>query len=101
MAGRQAVVWALENARQGTLNNPEILRLSALVFDWCHNLFSAEEKISMARLLGEAAASILGARNVEIDALRGAVLAVAAAAGDWGGSETLIRVFFQNPGLIM
>ena len=96
LAGRQAVVWALENSRQGTLNNTEILRLSALVFDWCHDLFSAEEKISMARSLGTTAASILEAKNVEIDALRGAMLAVIAASDDWSDSETLIKVFFQN-----
>ena len=96
VAGRQAAAWALESARSGVLENAEDLRLGALVFDWCYDLFTYEERATVAKALGEAATPILSASNLEIDALRGAVLAAIAAAGDWMGSEALVEAFFQD-----
>lgn len=96
VAGRQATAWAVESARSGALENAESLRLAALVFDWCYDLFTREERSEMAKALGEAAAPILSARNLEIDVLRGALLAAIAAAGDWVGSEALVKAFFQD-----
>ena len=95
-AGRQAAAWTEQSARSGALRDPEALRLAALIFDWCYELFSEERKIATAKALGEAAAPILRARHSTIDALRGAVLAAAAAAGDWEGSEALLGIFFEN-----
>ena len=100
-AGRQAVQWALESARAGAFKDPEILRLAALVFDWCVELFSDEEKTAAAQALGEGAGPLLNAPNPGIDSVRGAVLAAAAAAGHWtgsdgDGSEALLADFMER-----
>lgn len=95
-AGRQAVQWAVESAHAGVLKDPESLRLAALVFDWCYELFSDEQKTATARALGEGAGPLLDAPNPGIDSVRGAVLAATAAAGDWDGSEALLGNFIER-----
>ncbi len=95
-AGRQAVQWAVDGARAGALKEPESLRLAALVLDWCHELFSDEEKTATAQALGEGAGPLLNAPNPGIDSVRGAVMAAAAAAGHWDGSEALLANFMER-----
>ena len=95
-AGRQAVQWAVESAHAGVLKDPESLRLAALVFDWCYELFSDEQKTATAQALGEGAGPLLNAPNPGIDSVRGAVLAATAAAGDWDGSEALLGNFMER-----
>ena len=96
VAGRQAVEWAVESARAGTLADPENLRLAAIVLDWCYELFTDEQKTATAEALGKSAGPLLSAPNPAIDSVRGAVLAAAAAAGDWDGSEALLGSFIER-----
>ena len=95
-AGRQAVTWAVESAAASALGDPENLRLAAIVLDWCYQLFTDEQKTATAEALGKSAETLLAKPNVGIDTVRGAVLAAAAAAGDWAGSEALLGTFIER-----
>ena len=96
-AGNQAKQWVLEMAGSSNgFQNSEDLRLGAIVLDWCYALFSATEKRAAAEALGRGAQSILSPANQGIDAVRSAVLAAVAAAGDWPGSEPALETFFEQ-----
>jgi len=87
ISGKKAVAWTLEKANSpGGFSNPADLRLGAVVFDWCYELFSEEERETAASALGEAVELILQ-QAPYIGPVRSAVLASIAAAGDWEGSE--------------
>ena len=52
-AGRQAVAWAVAKAEDsGGFERLADLRLGAVVFDWCYDLFTEEERARVAGTLG-------------------------------------------------
>lgn len=96
-AGEEAKQWVLQRSISAEgFTNADELRLAAIVFDWCYELFSADERETAARALGKAARSTLSSPSAAIDSLRSAVLAAASAAGDWDGSEPALKTFFER-----
>ena len=93
-AGRKAVEWALGRAQSsGKFSDPGDLRLGAVVFDWCHELLSPQERERLAGPLGKAAQAIASGHGLETGPLRSAVLAAVAVADEWdGASQTLLQL---------
>ena len=94
-AGRKAVDWALERTA-AAFSEPGELRSAALVFDWCRELLSEEEKQRLVEALArgaEAAAQLAGG---DIERVRDGVLAAIALAGDWDGSEAALGAFLTR-----
>ena len=90
-AGRQAVAWAVAQAEDSRgFERLADLRLGAVVFDWCHELFTEEERGRVAGALGKAAGTFAGASGVDPGEVRSAALAAVAVAGDWAGSESAL-----------
>lgn len=93
-AGRKAVAWALAQAESSQmLSDPGDLRLGAVVFDWCHELLSTEERERLAGALGKAAQAIASGHGLEAGPVRSAVLAAVAVADEWEqASQTLLTL---------
>jgi hypothetical protein len=89
--GRKAVEWALAKAGSAAgFDDPAELRLGAVVFDWCFELLSQQERERLAAPLGKAARTIAAGRGLEAGAVRSAVLAAVAIADEWEqASQTL------------
>ena len=93
-AGRKAVRWALAKAESSQVfSDPGDLRLGAVVFDWCHELLSAEERERLAGVLGKAAQTLSSGHGLEAGPVRSAVLAAVAVADEWPeASQTLLKL---------
>ena len=90
-AGRQAVAWAVAMAEDSRgFERLADLRLGAVVFDWCYELFTEEERARVAGALGKAAGTAAGASGLDPGEVRSAALAAIAVAGDWAGSESAL-----------
>jgi hypothetical protein len=86
-AGRKAVEWALAKAASsGKFIDPADLRLGAIVFDWCFDLLTEEQRPPLAAALGSSANAIALQKGLESGPLRSAVLAAIAVADDWESS---------------
>ena len=91
VAGRQAVAWAVAKAEDSRgFERLADLRLGAVVFDWCYELFTEEERARVAGTLGKAAGTVAGASGLDPGEVRSAALAAVAVAGDWAGSESAL-----------
>jgi hypothetical protein len=87
-AGSQAVEWALAKAASSSgFADPGDLRLGAVVFDWCFELLSEEQRPRLAAALGEAVTTIAAQRGLGAGPIRSAVLAAVAIADDWEPSS--------------
>ena len=90
-AGRQAVAWAVARAEHSRgFERLVDLRLGAVVFDWCYELFTEEERVRVAGTLGKTAGALAGASGLDPGEVRSAALAAVAVAGDWAGSESAL-----------
>ncbi len=90
-AGRRAAAWAVSKAEDSKgFERLADLRLGSLVFDWCYELFTEEERARVAGALGKAAGGAAGASGVDPGEVRSAALAAMAVAGDWAGSESAL-----------
>jgi hypothetical protein len=93
-AGRKAAEWALRKAGSSPgFGDPADLRLGAIVFDWCFELLSNEERERLAGPLGKAAQAIASGRGLDAGPVRSATLAAVAVADDWErASQTLLEL---------
>jgi hypothetical protein len=93
-AGRKAAEWALAKAKSSEMfSDPTDLRLGAIVFDWCHELLSSQERERLAGPLGKAAQAIAAGHGLEAGTVRSAVLAALAVADEWEqASHTLLEL---------
>ncbi len=87
--GREAVAWAAALAADGIRTAAE-LRLAALVYDWCRELFDPPGRKAVSAALAAAIESVLPQANLDPGLARAAVLASIALAGDWQGSEAAL-----------
>jgi hypothetical protein len=86
-AGRKAAGWALAKAGSGAgFSDPADLRLGAIIFDWCFDLLTADQRPLLASALGSSAKAIAQQKGLESGPLRSAILAAVAVADDWEGS---------------
>jgi hypothetical protein len=92
--GRKAAEWALAKAGSAaSFEDPADLRLGAVVFDWCFELLSNEERGRLAGRLGKAAQAIASEHGLEAMPVRSAVLAGVAVADEWErASQTLLEL---------
>ena len=96
-AGRQAAAWAVAKAEHSKgFERLADLRLGAVVFDWCYELFTEEERARVAGTLGKAAGTFAGASGVDPGEVRSAALAAVAVAGDWAGSEPALADLLER-----
>lgn len=97
-AGRKAIEWALGRAGSPEgFQNPDDLRLGAVIYDWCYGLLSEDERNRLAPALGAAAKAIAGQSGLEAGPIRSAVLAAIAVADDWEESEqTLLELIHHR-----
>ncbi len=95
-SGRRAVDSLRLGLRAGTLGSPGRLRQAALVFDWCYDLLTPEERERFAAALGQVAAARAELAGSEIVAVRDGVLAAIAVAGDWDGAEPVLGAFLER-----
>lgn len=90
--GRAAIDWAMATAGSPSgFAKPADLRLGALVFDWCFELLSDEERKTIAAALGKGVEPISGQSGLDVGAVRSAVMAAVATADDWDGSEKALE----------
>jgi len=94
--GRRAVDQMLLRAQAGTLGEPGVLRQAALVFDWCYDLLSDEERAKLAEAMGAQAELQSQLAGTELGRVRDALLASVALAGDWEGSEPAVGAFLEQ-----
>jgi hypothetical protein len=86
-AGRKAAEWLQAKAGSGNaFSDPADLRLGAIVYDWCFDLLSAEQRARLSDAMGKAARQIAAQSGLEAEPVRSAVLAAVAVSDDWDGA---------------
>lgn len=93
-AGSRAALWSVELAGRG-IETAAQLREAALVYDWCHQLYSSDERERVATALADAVLVALPQAGLEPALVRAAILAAIAAAGDWAGSEQALQTLLD------
>jgi len=92
-AGREAAAWAVKRTSAAGAPDTAELRLLAVVFDWCHSLFSEADR---ARIAERMARGILAAARPGMEAFAARVMAAIALADDWTGSEPALTDAFEK-----
>lgn len=95
-SGRKAIAWAVGEADSGGFEKPDNLRLGAVVFDWCHELLSEEQKGSLAEALFTAAGALSRENEVGLAGVRSSVMALVATGEDHLGYERVLRTFMKD-----
>ena len=99
VAGERAVEWSRELA-EDRIATASDLRLAALVYDWCHQLFDAATRETVGDAMAGAVGEVLPQGGLDPGLLRAAILASISLAGDWEGSEAalseLLGTHWQN-----
>lgn len=80
----------------GTLGSPGRLRQAALVFDWCYDRLTAEQRLRLAEAIGEESAARTELAGSEIEPVRDGVLGLIAVADDWEGTEPALGRFLNR-----
>lgn len=94
-AGGSAVAWSQRMAASGIRAAAE-LRLAALVYDWCRDLFDEPSRLAVQNALAAAVEDLLPRAGLDAGLIRAAVLASIALAGDWPGSEAALGELLQT-----
>lgn len=94
-SGLRAVRWAVSSAANGLGTSAE-LRLVALVYDWCHDLFGPQERLAAGQALAASVESLLPMANLGAGPIRAAILAAIALAGEWDGSEAALASLLET-----
>ena len=89
VAGERAVEWSRQQAEDGIATAFD-LRLAALVYDWCHQLFDSGTRATVRNAMAGAVAEVLPQAGLDPGLVRAAILASIALAGDWEGSEAAL-----------
>ena len=95
-AGRTAIAWALAEAESEKFTVPDRLRLGAVVFDWCYELLSDEQRAKLAEALFSAAETLSGKGDIGLTGLRSGVAALIAVGGDRAGYERVGQTFMKD-----
>jgi len=95
-AGRLSIEWAVTQAAGAGFDNAADLRLGAIVYDWCFPLIEDGQEAALARALGEGAGKIAARDTSDLAAVRSALLAAVAVAGDWEQSPTVAQQIFEK-----
>ncbi len=95
-AARLAIDWATALAAGSGFAQPADLRLGALVYDWCYPLLDDGQKATLARALGKGAEEIAGQTASDLAAVRSALLAAVAVAGEWDHSPVVAQQIFER-----
>ncbi|MBI3697494.1 MAG: hypothetical protein HY238_21995 [Acidobacteria bacterium] len=93
-SGKEAVAWALKRATLAGDPDPAELRHLAVVFDWCHPLFSEAQRTKVAGRMARGVQAATGQNSMR--ALASAVLAAVVLADDWPGSEQALAAAFDK-----
>ena len=95
-SGRKAIAWALAEAKSGKFAEPENLRLGAVVFDWCYELLSDEQRGLLAEALYSAAEALSGRTDIGLTGLRSGITALIAVGEDRAGYERVVQTFMKD-----
>ncbi len=93
-AGLRAMQWSVGLASRG-IRTAAQLREAALVYDWCHELYTSEDGERVVAALAGAVLAVLPQAGLEPGLVRSALLATIAAAGDWDGSEQALQTLLH------
>jgi len=94
-AGRRAVQWCLASAPDGVGSSAE-LRMLALAYDWCHDLFDPADKSAVGGAMASAIEDVVPRANLGPGLIRAAILGSIALAGDWDGSEAALGALLET-----
>ncbi len=95
-SGHRAITWAVEEAESGKFAEPDKLRLGAVVFDWCYELLSDEQRGSLAQALYTAAEALSLKTDIGLTGLRSGVTALIAVGEDRAGYERVVQTFMKD-----
>ena len=95
-SGRKAIAWAAGETDSGGFEKPDHLRLGAVVFDWCHELLSAEQKESLAQALFTAAEGLSRENEIGLARVRSGVMALVAVGEDHVGYERVLQTLMKD-----
>lgn len=96
-AGRKAIEWALARIETAeAFEDAVALRLGAVVFDWCYELLSEEERPRLAAALAQGVEFIAAQSGLDVVGVRSALLAAVAVAGDWDGSAKALQALAER-----
>ncbi len=88
-AAMSAVTWS-KSVIAGGITNATDLRLASLVYDWCHDVFPADEQLALRGAMATALETLLPQANLDVGLIRAGILAAIAIAGEWEGSEAAL-----------
>lgn len=93
-AGKQAVAWSVKRAAVARALDARELRNLAVLFDWCHPLFSDSDRAKVVERMARGVAAVSTQNGV--GPLASVVLAAIALADDWPGSEQSLTTAFEK-----
>ena len=89
-AAMSAVEWS-KSLAAGGISHATDLRLAALVYDWCHDVFPAAEQSALRGAMATALETLLPQANLDVGLIRAGILAAIAIGGEWEGSEAALE----------